>query len=397
MDVPALCAALVRIGFSANAATQITTVQVINSLTEVKLLRDYDVRALCKVIRHPAGLIPNPNANVAGQLALMPNPGLVVPLPAKLNLQLAAFYLCHQDKLSHPVTALNVTLVTVRAMRAVRDHEDAHSQPTELPKIDEKDMVKTFDAIDAYLRNYLGKTKIPLQYVAREDSIVIPSQNNPSTNYGTVEMELIARAPHEEAPSIIHPIYASDNNKVWEIMELITRHTNAWTWIKSHGRRGDGRAAYWSLYNHYLGASKTDNVQASAEGKLNNTTYQGEKRQFNFERYVQIHKEQHTALDGLSQHGYAPMDERTKVRLLLAGIRTNELDSVKAQVWANAGLCSDFSECVELFKTLIHQATTNATRSVNISAANSRSYGGRGGGRGGGGRGGRGRFARRGD
>jgi hypothetical protein len=163
MDIPALRSALVRIGFSAKAATQITTVQMVNSLTEVKLLRDDDVQALCKVIRRQAGLVPNPNANVAGQLPLMPNPGLVVPFPAELNLQLAAFYLRHQDKLSRPFTALNVTLVTVRTMRAVRDHEDAHTQPTKLPKIDAKDMVKTFDAIDAYLRNYLGETKIPLQ------------------------------------------------------------------------------------------------------------------------------------------------------------------------------------------------------------------------------------------
>jgi hypothetical protein len=283
--VPALRAALIHIGFSANAATQITTVQVINSLMEVKLLRDDDLRALCKVIRRPAGLIPNPNANnVAGQLALMPNPGLVVPLPAKLKLQLAAFYLRHQDKLSRPVTALNVILVTVHAMRAIRDHEDARSQPTELPKLNEKDMVKTFDAIDVYLRKYLGKTKIPLQYVAREDAIVISSQNDPLTNYGTVKMELIARAPHEAAPGMIHPIYASDNNKVWEIMESITRNINAWTWIKSHSRCRGGRAAYWSLHNHYLGASnKTDNVQASAEGKLNSSTYQGKKSRFNFE------------------------------------------------------------------------------------------------------------------
>jgi hypothetical protein len=272
-------------------------------------------------------------------------------------------------------------------MRVVRDHQDAHTQPSELPKINEKDMVKAFDSIDAYPRTYFGETNIPLQYITRENPKVVPSVDDPSTNYATIDMEMIARAPHEGAPGVTHPIYAADNHKVLEIMEEIVRDSNGWTWIKSHSRRHDGCGACWSLHNHYLVASKTDNVQASAEGKLNNTIYQGEKRRFNFERCVQIHKEQHTALDGLEQHGYAPMDERTKVRLLLAGIRTSELDSVKSTIWTNAHMRSSFDECVELFKTFIHQSSLNATKSVNISWTNTF-----GGGRGRGGRGGGGRY-----
>jgi hypothetical protein len=266
MDIPALRAAFVRIGFSAAAAGQITMVQAINSLTKVQLLRDDEVRALCKVICRPAGLVNNPNTNTPGQLPLIPNPGIMIPLPAELNL---------------------------------------HTQPSDLPKINEKDMVKTFNSIDAYLRTYLGEMKIPLQYVTREHPEVTPSAADPSVNHATIDMEMITRAPHEVAPGVIHPIYVADNHKVWEIMEEIVRDSNGWTWMKSHSRCRDGREAYWSLYNHYLGASKTNNVQASAEGKLNNTIYQGEKRRFNFERYAQIHKEQHTALNGLEQHGYA--------------------------------------------------------------------------------------------
>jgi hypothetical protein len=303
MDLP-IYAAFVQIGFSAAAATQITTFQAINSLMEVKLLRDEDVRALYKVIRHPPGLVNNPNANIPGQLLLIPNPGIMIPLPAELNLQLAAFYLHHRDKISCPIV-LNITLLTVCAMRVVRDHQEAHTKPTELPTNNEKDMVKIFDSINAYLRTYLGEMKIPLQYVTRELPEVALSVNDPSANYAMIDMEMIAHAPHEEAPGMTHPIYASDSHKVWEIMEEIVSDSNRWTWIKSHSRHRDGCEAYWSLYNHYIGASKTDDVQAWAEGKLNSMVYQGKKRCFNFERYVQIHKEQHTALYGLEEHGYA--------------------------------------------------------------------------------------------
>jgi hypothetical protein len=76
------------------------------------------------------------------------------------------------------------------------------------------------------------------------------------------------------------------------------------------------------LYNHYLGTSNADNVQSQAENKIENTWYTGERRRFTFEKYVQIHKDQHTALKALKEHGYPRLNDRTKVSHLLNGMRT---------------------------------------------------------------------------
>ena len=67
-------------------------------------------------------------------------------------------------------------------------------------------------------------------------------------------------------------------------------------------------------------------------------TYNGERKRWNFERYVRMHIEQHTILEGLVCHGYLGIDARSKVRYLLDGIRTTELDSVKTQVLSSPAL-----------------------------------------------------------
>jgi hypothetical protein len=152
-------------------------------IDELKMLKDNDVIKLCKALRRPGGMVPNP----AGRGNPIPNPVINVPQRAVKNLKMAAYYSCH-----HPP---GITLANVRTMRALKDHELAHEQPKELPTFKEKDMVRTMDAINSYLRSYLGKKKIPLAYVTREDKNVVPSVDDPAINYMTVEDEMIARAP----------------------------------------------------------------------------------------------------------------------------------------------------------------------------------------------------------
>jgi hypothetical protein len=123
-----------------------------------------------------------------------------------------------------------------------------------------------------------------------------------------------------------------------------------------------------------------------AERKLSDTHYQGEKKRWNFEKYVRTHVDQHSILSGLTEHGYSGIDERrSKVRLFVEGIRTKELDSVKTQIMATAALQSDFAGCVSLYQDFISQLpSSQSPTELNVSATgvsnenegNSRSNGG---------------------
>ena len=78
-----------------------------------------------------------------------------------------------------------------------------------------------------------------------------------------------------------------------------------------------------------------------AEDKLKNTVYNDEKRRWDFEKYVNTHKQQHLVLEqGLTEHGYVGINPRSKVRYLLDGIKTNQFDAVKTRIMSEERLRS---------------------------------------------------------
>jgi hypothetical protein len=57
----------------------------------------------------------------------------------------------------------------------------------------------------------------------------------------------------------------------------------------------------------------------------------------------------------LKNYGYAGIDDSSKVRHLLKGIKTTELDVCKTQVMASPSLRDDFAATIELYSTFIKQ------------------------------------------
>ena len=127
-------------------------------------------------------------------------------------------------------------------------------------------------------------------------------------------------------------------------------------------RTRDGRKVFMGIWNHYLGVNNVDNMSSAAEAKLRNTFYRGEKRRWDFEKYVRVHKDQHTILEGLVEYGYAGIDERSKVRLLCQGIKVDNLAHIKTQILASAQLRTDFDACVNLYQDFIKQTAAEWLR-----------------------------------
>jgi hypothetical protein len=74
-----------------------------------------------------------------------------------------------------------------------------------------------------------------------------------------------------------------------------------------------------------------------------------------------MHLKARIILEGLVEHEYVGIDERSKVCHLMESIKTKALDAAKAQIMANANLRINFIACVTLFKDFIAQE-----RSVGI-------------------------------
>jgi hypothetical protein len=122
-------------------------------------------------------------------------------------------------------------------------------------------------------------------------------------------------------------------------------------YIKSAQKGKNGRLAYELLFDHYLGPNNVGNMDNAAETKLSSTLYNGKKKRFTWGTYVRIHTEQHSVLNGLKEYGYYGIDASSKVRHLLKGIKTTDLDVCKAHVMASPTLRDIFQQqcsCTQL-------------------------------------------------
>jgi hypothetical protein len=146
-----------------------------------------------------------------------------------------------------------------------------HTGPTEQSKFNVKKKGDSVKYITSHLHKFLGETLVPLSYVIGQEEAVEDEVDDLPGNYESIQLEMTARAPHITAAGDPHPIFVKDNHKVWDILQDICADTDTWTWIKTSAQYRNGRPAYYALFDHYLGASNSNNVQKEARGKLQKT------------------------------------------------------------------------------------------------------------------------------
>ena len=351
-------AALQRLSFTNDAATYIVDTQGFDAVDDYKILTDAEADNICKITRRPGGVDANDD----------PNQGFTVSLKAQNNLKRMCYYFRYRERTMRPINIATVTPVVINQYIEHARVEEDHTDPKSPDLTIKGNWTRTIDVIDDYLRECLGTTKIPLAYIVRENVIPPDHNDDPEGNYTNYTEELIARAPHYvPGTQNFCEAYKTDNALVYNKLATLFREKDCWTYMQQATRRRDGRAAYLGLKNHYLGPNNVDNLANTAERQLKASSYTGEGRRWNFEKYVKVHVDQHQILTDLVRHGYAGIDQRSKVRHLLDGIKTKELDTVKTRILSDANLRGDFDACVTLFQDFLKQNQTEPRQS-NIPA-----------------------------
>ena len=143
-----------------------------------------------------------------------------------------------------------------------------------------------------------------------------------------------------------------------------------WSYVRPAQQTCDGWLAYLGLKAHYLGINNVDNMASTskAERAIHSATYHGELCRWNFERYVKVHVDNFNIIKGLTEHGHASMDPRSRVRHLVDGIKTTALDTIKAQIFSSADLRTDFKASGNLFQDFIKQSPSTADRDSRVVA-----------------------------
>ena len=367
-DNVALRNALARIGFSDQASTHIVVDHQFASAADYARLTDDEAIHLCKTTRRPGG------TDAAGD----PNPGISVSLKAENNLKLMCFFFRYRQRTSRPLTITDVTVNNLDVLHALSRSEADHEDPKQPDIVMKGNWTRTIEEVEDYLRNCLGNTKIPLAWIVRDEENPQPHADDPATNYDTFAEELIARAPHYHTVNgqqVHTQAFKDDNVLVFNKLSLIFRGKDCWTYMSKATRTRNGRMAFFGLKDHFLGKNNVDNQATLAEERLQSVSYTGEGRRWNFEKYVKVQVEQHQILEDLTRHGYAGIDPRSKVRYLLNGIKTKDLETVKSRILSDTTLRSDFDASVNLFQDFI-KITRNEPRRANISAIDRRGSGG---------------------
>ncbi len=306
----------------------------------------------------------------------MPNRGQNVSVMSEKKLKMAVYYVKHKKRCSEAVTHADVTLVNVNTMKALYDIEKAHKDPEAVsdPKdiLDKRDWNKSFETLDEHIEKHLGIDGVPLSYLLRAETAPADA---PAGGWTDQKEKMIKRAPHfnvNDAGAITTThtdSYKNDNIKLWNLVAGLTRDmTDAWTYVKSGQRQKDGRLAYMTLKAHFLGRNYQQSQQTIHENILRNTTYHGEQKKMNFQKYSTRIYDSLQALNGMKADGYNGVDARSAVRFLTDGIKDTSLDATKNMIWADNNLRGDFTACVQLFQDFINQrSASDKGKSLNIS------------------------------
>jgi hypothetical protein len=305
---------LERLGFSQATATYLTGTCGIDSLDEITYLDGIDdVDTTIKGVTNPGGYVTKVKGETA---ATSRNNEIPVSIRAVANLKLRVYYLKHMERVQRKHIVNTINLVLVRSYRDQQRHEVDFKKTAEEPEINDKDWPRTLEKIKYYIASQYGVTGATLDYVVLPDIEVNPEDEDPADGNETVDQEITARAPHTGRS------FVDDRRKVWDIMSNICGKHSCFVYIKPALQTRNGRDAYMLLFEHFLGPKNMGNMASEAETKLTGNLYSGENKRFTWETYVRIHTEQHSFLNGLKHYGYAGIDDSSKVRHLIKGIKT---------------------------------------------------------------------------
>ena len=184
---------------------------------------------------------------------------------------------------------------------------------------------------------------LPLAYVIRKTILIQTYGEYPK--YMTPDDEMIARVLHllpdkkrtlldsDVQSTKAHTAeYMINNKSVYDILDHICKDTDLYPYVKQHKSTRDGQGKYYAINSRWLGPNHINATTLKAEMALQISTYDGEKKAWNWEKYVAQHVKYHIILGNLMEYGYQGLDPGSNVWYLLNGIRCDKLSTAIAKV-----------------------------------------------------------------
>ena len=235
-------------------------------LTTIEDFEDFKSDQLENAIKNLRTAIAGVPAVVdaAGAVLVPAVPGIppcIIPARSSLRLKVASIAYHYYTDTDRTVTPANMNYTQVLKgfyieWQAI--NEMIKSDTPSVPVLSKHQTpIKWMESFKDCLFNTFGVRKCPLSYIIRDDVAVPPEATHPitpgmsySNDAGSVLQELINRYSHT------HPLYKSDNNKVYSLLEEATRGTVYAPTIKPYSRTKNGRLAWNAIISSHVGNDK---------------------------------------------------------------------------------------------------------------------------------------------
>ena len=245
---------------------------------------------------------------------------------------------------------IDVDIINIEWCRGMNDQNKLETAWTNTlsekyyPKVNLGDVPQTFEDIMALLRNICSPSGIFLANCVRE--LLVPfSYKDNTTNYPTKDKKMInhaliftsaATSTHTEntKEGPFYKDFAVDMTFVWNILHHVFGGTTVWLHAKTSPKSNNWRYAFFLINKFLLGSQYVTHMaaQLKLKLKLRRFYYDGERRGFSFQKFVNFHKGQHIIADGFMEFGYIRIDDNSKVRMLRGGINTDAIEAYKAAI-----------------------------------------------------------------
>jgi hypothetical protein len=178
------------------------------------------------------------------------------------------------------------------------------------------------------------------------------------------------------------PTFLTDSKKVWAIFHALFSSSGMWQHVKKFTATQDGRQVYRTLHSHFFGKDKVNTMVNDILSSLKSKIYQGDRKNFNFDKYCLAHVFEHNRHSALVEYDVTPLEESMKIHYFEKGIKDPTLDAAWNAILVNRMQFSNFDSVMQLYMTSKRSQKSSDTGPPGrqLSAITRRGGGGRGGG-----------------
>ena len=162
-------------------------------------------------------------------------------------------------------------------------------------------------------------------------------------------------------------VYCTDSKIILHDISHIFRGSALWVHAKCAVKTRNRRLMYKRIYNHLFGRKLLGNCNAACVTKIGCLEHYGEKKSINWDKYTNLHVDQHNINATLTDHGFNDWSEAHKVIYLIKGIKTNLGDTCLANIREAVAICDYFvSAARHVAEFIVIMRSHNPSRNHNI-------------------------------